>query len=110
MLPVWRKMIAEGIKELPLTDERMTRFWFSMDEAINLVVDSLEKMQGGEIFLPKMPSIWLKDLAAAFGKPYKVVGIREGEKLAEEIEPGRNSENNPVFLTVEQIKETIGAV
>lgn len=107
VVPIWRKMIDGGAKELPLTDERMSRYWFPMSEAINLVVDSLNKIQGGEIFIPTMPSVWLKDVAAAFGKPYKVVGIREGEKLAEEIEPGRNSENNPWFLTVEQIRETI---
>ena len=107
VVPIWRKMIDDGAKELPLTDERMSRYWFPMPEAINLVVDSLNKMQGGETFIPTMPSVWLKDVAAAFGKPYKIVGIREGEKLAEEIEPGRNSENNPWFLTVEQIRETI---
>lgn len=104
---VWRKLIAEGATELPLTDEQMTRYWFKMENAIQLVVDSLDKMQGGEIFTPTMPSIWLKDLAAAFGMPYKVVGIREGEKLHEQIDEEHSSGTNPWFLTVREIKETI---
>jgi len=109
VVPVWKKLIAQGAKELPLTDENMTRYWFKMDDAVNLVADSLDKMQGGEIFTPTMPSIWLKDLAAAFGLPYHVVGIREGEKLHEMIDENHDSGSNPWFLTVGEIWATIGA-
>lgn len=110
ILPVWKKLIADGAKELPVTHSDMTRYWLSMENAIKLVVDSIAQMQGGEIFKPTMPSVRIIDVAAAFKLPYKVVGIREGEKLSEEIEPGRDSSNNEWFLTVDEIRETIGAI
>lgn len=108
IVPVWQKLIAQGAQELPVTDERMTRFWMPMETAVKFVSDSIEFMQGGEIFVPKMPSIRIVDLCEAFGMPYNVVGIREGEKLHEELEQGYNSGENE-FLTVEEIKKTIGA-
>lgn len=116
VIPVFRKLIAEGIKELPITDERMTRFFFKMDDAVQFVVNSLDKMQGGEIFIPNLPSVRITDLCKALNMPYKVVGIREGEKLHETmgtcLEDGTllDSCNNPWFLTVEEIKEMIGAI
>jgi len=110
VVPCWRKMIEQGAEYLPITDERMTRFWFPMSEAVQFVADSLERMQGGELFIPRLPSIRIIDLCAAFGMPYKVVGIRPGEKIDEELEPGYSSGTNPWFLTVEQIRETIGAI
>jgi len=106
VLPVWKKLIENGAKELPVTDERCTRFWFPMQDAIDLVLDSLENMKGGEIYIPHIPSIRIIDLATAFGLPYKVVGIRPGEKLHEELDQGYSSDKNE-FLTVEQIRETI---
>lgn len=116
VLPVWQKLIAEGVTELPITDERMTRFWFPMQQAIDFVVDSLDKMQGGEIFIPEIPSIRITDLAEALGTPYKVVGVRPGEKIHETmgtyLEDGTllDSGNNPNFLTVAEIRETIGSI
>lgn len=108
VVPVWKKMIEQGAKYLPVTDENCTRFWFPMQNAIILVVDSLRKMQGGEIFIPRIPSVKITDVARSFNRPYKITGIREGEKIHEELEPGYDSGSNPHFLTVEQIKETIG--
>ncbi|MFA5317462.1 MAG: SDR family NAD(P)-dependent oxidoreductase [Dehalococcoidales bacterium] len=109
VVPVWKKKIEQGAEWLPVTDEHMTRFWFKMDDVMRFVADSLERMQGGELFIPRLPSIRITDLAEAMGMPYKVVGIRPGEKIAEEMEPGYDSGSNEWFLTVEQIKETIGA-
>jgi UDP-N-acetylglucosamine 4,6-dehydratase len=110
--PCWLKLIEQGATELPVTDERMTRFHFLMKDVVKFVDDSLEKMQGGEIFIPQLPSIRIVDLAAAFEMPYKVVGIREGEKIHETM--GQYNEfglidsgNNPWFLSVDEIKETI---
>jgi UDP-N-acetylglucosamine 4,6-dehydratase len=105
VVPVWAKQIKEG-QELTVTDEQMTRFWFPMNDAVQFVLDSLEKMEGGEVFIPKIPSIRITDLAKAFGKPYKVVGIRRGEKLHEKLDDDYSSDRNE-FLTVEQIKDTI---
>jgi UDP-N-acetylglucosamine 4,6-dehydratase len=110
VVPVWRKLIEQGAEYLPVTDEHMTRFWFKMSDVCRFVADSLERMQGGELFIPRLPSIRITDLAKAMGMPYRVVGIRPGEKIAEEMEPGYDSGTNEWFLTVEQIKETIGAI
>jgi UDP-N-acetylglucosamine 4,6-dehydratase len=106
VVPVWKKLIEQGAEYLPITDENMTRFWYPMNDAVRFVIDSLERMQGREIFIPKIKSIRITDLAAAFGKPYKMIGIRKGEKLHEELDQGYNSKDNE-YLTVEEISETI---
>lgn len=108
--PVWKKLIEQGTKELPVTHPDMTRFHFLMSDVLRFVEDSLEKMQGGEIYIPRLPSIRIIDLAAAFGLPYKIVGIRAGEKIHEEMEPGYDSGLNSWVLSIDEIKETIGAI
>jgi UDP-N-acetylglucosamine 4,6-dehydratase len=110
VVPVFKKLIEQGATELPITHPDMTRFWFKMDDVMLFVEDSLDKMQGGEIFIPKLPSVRITDLAAAFGLPYKVVGIREGEKIHETMGQEYDSGSNPWFLSVEEIKETIAEV
>lgn len=107
IIPVWKKLIAEGVECLPLTDERMTRFHFMMQDVMRFVEDSLEKMQGNELFIPKLPSIRIVDIAKALDMPYEIIGIREGEKIHEEMEPGYNSGDNDYFLTVDEIKEIL---
>jgi len=106
-VPVWKKLIEQGAEYLPVTDENMTRFWYPMNDACEFVIDSLERMQGREIFIPKIKSIKITDLAAAFGKPYKVIGIRKGEKLHEQLDQGYNSKDNE-YLAIEEIRATIG--
>jgi UDP-N-acetylglucosamine 4,6-dehydratase/5-epimerase len=85
IIPHWRQMIQEGAKSLPVTDERMTRFWITLDQAVDFVIESLPRMVGGEIFVPKIPSMNIVDLAKAVAPnlPYDICGIREGEKLHE---------------------------
>jgi UDP-N-acetylglucosamine 4,6-dehydratase len=75
----------EKIGYLPITDLRMTRFWLTIEEGVQFVLDSLSRMQGGEIFVPKIPSFKVVDVAAVVspGTPTKVIGIRPGEKLHE---------------------------
>lgn len=107
IVPVWEKLIAQGATELPITDERMTRFWFKMKDVMKFVENSIENMQGGEIYTPKLPSIRITDLAKAYGMPYKVIGIRPGEKLHEEMKLGYDSCSNGWFLTVDEIRKTI---
>jgi UDP-N-acetylglucosamine 4,6-dehydratase len=107
VIPRFKKMIAEGIDSLPLTDERMTRYWFDMQDAIKLVYESFQKMQGGEIFIPEMRSFRIKDLIAAFNTPYHITGIRLGEKIHEDLNENENSGNNPRFMTVEELREMI---
>lgn len=108
--PVWKKLIEQGATELPVTHPDMTRFHFLMSDVMRFVEDSLEKMQGGEIYIPRLPSIRIVDLATAFGLPYKIVGIRQGEKIHEMMDEGYDSGTNPWFLTVDEIKQTIGAI
>lgn len=85
VVPFFRRLIKEGVDSLPITDPRMTRFWITIEQGVNFVLSSLEMMQGGEIFVPKIPSTKITELAnvMAPGLPHKVVGIRPGEKLHE---------------------------
>jgi UDP-N-acetylglucosamine 4,6-dehydratase/5-epimerase len=85
VIPYWRQLLADGAKRLPITDLRMTRFWITLDQAIDLVLLSLDRMLGGEIFVPKIPSCRMIDLMEAMAPEAtpEVVGIREGEKLHE---------------------------
>lgn len=85
VLPMWRKMLAEGAKSLPITDARMTRFWITLDQSIDFVCNAFTYMRGGEVFVPKIPSIKIEDLAEALAPnmPREYLGIREGEKLHE---------------------------
>jgi UDP-N-acetylglucosamine 4,6-dehydratase len=82
-------MVAEGAAELPITDPRMTRFWITLPQGVDFVLSSLASMAGGEIFVPKIPSMSTVELAHAIapGLPHKVVGIRPGEKLHEIMVP-----------------------
>lgn len=85
VIPFWEQLIADGATSLPITDERMTRFWITLDQAVAFVLYAAEEAQGGEIFVPKIPSMKLTDLAEAVAPdlPYNEIGIREGEKLHE---------------------------
>ena len=85
VLPLFRKLIAKGAEDLPITDARMTRFWITLDEGVDFVMRSFERMQGGELFVPKIPSARIVDLATALAPDLsqRQVGIRPGEKLHE---------------------------
>ncbi len=85
VLPYFQELVQRGAKALPITDERMTRFWITLDQGVNFVLSSLEMMKGGEIFVPKIPSMRIVDLAQAVAPhlPHEIVGIRAGEKLHE---------------------------
>ena len=85
VIPFFKMLIDKGAEELPVTDLRMTRFWITLDEAVDLVFKALDISKGGEIYVSKIPSFKITDLAKAMlpdGK-IKEVGIREGEKLHE---------------------------
>jgi UDP-N-acetylglucosamine 4,6-dehydratase/5-epimerase len=85
IVPLFRKMVAESADSIPITDEQMTRFWITIQQGIDFVLSSLAMMTGGEIFVPKIPSMKLVDLAKSLapGVPHRIVGIRPGEKLHE---------------------------
>lgn len=85
IIPFFKSLIEKGEKELPITDYRMTRFWISLPEGVELVLKALAEAKGGETFISKIPSFNVKDLAEAMcpGIATKEVGIRPGEKLDE---------------------------
>ena len=89
VVPFFRRLAAEGAKELHITDPRMTRFWLRLEDGVDFVLKSFARMQGGEIFIPKIPSMRITDLAEAIAPsmPTKVIGIRPGEKLHEVMCP-----------------------
>jgi UDP-N-acetylglucosamine 4,6-dehydratase len=85
VIPLFRRMAKEGASALPITDARMTRFLITLQQGVNFVLSSMSLMRGGEIFVPKIPSMKITDVAAAIGPKLKtnVIGIRPGEKLHE---------------------------
>ena len=92
-MPFFKKLIDEGAQELPITDERMTRFWITLEQGVAFVLKNFERMQGGEIFVPKIPSMKIVDLAKALAPHLKtkIIGIRPGEKMHEIMVPKDDS-------------------
>jgi UDP-N-acetylglucosamine 4,6-dehydratase len=86
VIPYWKSLASQDLP-LPVTDKRMTRFWISIDSAVTFVLESLDSMNGGELFVPKIPSMKIIDLATAVSPKGKIVeiGMRPGEKLHEEM-------------------------
>ncbi|MCE0556231.1 MULTISPECIES: UDP-N-acetylglucosamine 4,6-dehydratase (inverting) [unclassified Motilimonas] len=93
VVPFFQKLIDDGATELPITHEDMTRFWITLPQGVDLVLKSFERMLGGEIFVPKIPSVKITELARAMAPdlPQKIVGIRPGEKLHEIMCPADDS-------------------
>ena len=89
VVPFFKGLIERGATELPITDERMTRFWLKLEDGVEFVLKNFQRMQGGEIFIPKIPSMRILDLAKAIAPnaKIKVIGIRPGEKLHEVMCP-----------------------
>lgn len=151
VVPFFKKLLSEGVTELPVTDPHMTRFWITLQQGVDFVLKNFERMHGGEIFVPKIPSMNILDLVESLapGISIKIIGIRPGEKLHEIMCPADdshltlefhdhyvirpsimfvqpvdykvnaigeigepvqqgfeyNSGKNPIFLTVEQLRE-----
>jgi len=89
VVPIFQKFIDQGRDYIPITHEEMTRFWVSLQQGVDFVLTNFERMLGGEIFVPKIPSIRIVDLAKAMAPdlPIKIIGIRPGEKLHEVMCP-----------------------
>lgn len=93
VVPFFRKLIADGATELPITHADMTRFMITLRQGVEFVLTDFDRMQGGEIFIPKIPSMYMTELAKAVAPdlPQKIVGIRPGEKLHEIMCPADDS-------------------
>lgn len=109
VVPFFKKLLNEGREELPITDERMTRFLITLQDGVDFVIKNFARMQGGEIFVPKIPSMRMIDLAMAMSgdKPYEVIGIRPGEKLHEAMITKEDSMRTVEFDDHYVIKPTI---
>ncbi len=93
VVPFFQKLVTDGAKTLPITHPDMTRFWITLQDGVNFVLKNFERMQGGEIFVPKIPSMRITDLteSVAPGLPTHIIGIRPGEKLHEIMCPADDS-------------------
>jgi len=93
VVPFFKKLIEEGADHLPITHMDMTRFWITLQQGVDFVLKNFERMYGGEIFVPKIPSARMTDLAKSLAPdlPQKVIGIRPGEKLHEVMCPADDS-------------------
>jgi UDP-N-acetylglucosamine 4,6-dehydratase len=109
VIPFFKKIISEGATELPITDKKMTRFLITLEDGVNFVLKNFERMYGGEIFIPKIPSMYMTELAKAIAPnlPHKVIGIRPGEKLHEIMCPADDSHLTLEFNDHFVIKPTI---
>jgi len=109
VVPFFKKLIDEGVTELPITDEKMTRFLITLGQGVEFVIKNFQRMQGGEIFVPKIPSMKITDLAKALAPklPHKIIGIRPGEKLHEIMCPADDSHLTVEFDDHYVIKPTI---
>ncbi|HIP29700.1 MAG TPA: UDP-N-acetylglucosamine 4,6-dehydratase (inverting) [Sulfurospirillum arcachonense] len=98
VVPLFQRLISEGVSELPVTEEHMTRFWITLEQGVDFVLKNFERMQGGEIFIPKISSMTMLNLAKTLAPNLgiKIIGIRPGEKLHEVMIPKDDS-----YLTLE---------
>ena len=98
VVPLFERLIGDGAHQLPITHDKMTRFWITLQEGVDFVLKNIERMQGGEIFVPKIASIRITELAEAMAPnlPIKIIGIRPGEKMHEVMCPADDS-----HLTIE---------
>lgn len=112
VIPYFQKLVNEGAQELPITDLRMTRFWLKLEQAVEMVLEAIENMQGGELYVKKIPSMRMPDLAKAIAPnlPIKEVGIRPGEKIHEQMITKEDAPNtiefNDFYIILPQIKFT----
>ncbi len=109
VVPLFNKLVAQGSDHLPITDVRMTRFWITLQQGVDFVLKNFARMYGGEVFVPKIPSVNVVDVAHAMapGLAHKVVGIRPGEKLHEVMCPADDSHLTLEFADHYLIRPTI---
>lgn len=99
VIPFFKNLVAEGATELPITDINMTRFWLKLEQAVEMVLEAIGSMQGGELYVKKIPSMKMPDLAKAIAPELKIVevGIRPGEKIHEQMITREDARNTLEF-------------
>lgn len=109
VIPFFKKLVDDGVTELPITDMRMTRFWLKLEQAVEMVLEAIEHMQGGELYVKKIPSMRMPDLAKAIAPNLKTfeVGVRPGEKIHEQMITKADAPNtiefNDFYIILPQI-------
>lgn len=106
VVPVWRNMIESGKTSVPVTNPDCTRFFMRMQQAIDLVLDTIQTMQGGEMAIPTLPAYRLGDLATAMGVQTHVIGLPKYEKLHESMKSGLSSDLAR-RMTVEELQKEL---
>jgi UDP-N-acetylglucosamine 4,6-dehydratase/5-epimerase len=109
VVPLFMRLAGQGSDHLPITDPRMTRFWITLQQGVDFVLRSFERMYGGEVFVPKIPSVRVVDVAHAIAPElaHKIVGIRPGEKLHEVMCPGDDAHRTLEFADHYVIRPSI---
>jgi UDP-N-acetylglucosamine 4,6-dehydratase len=99
VVPLFKQLLQQGVTELPITDSRMTRFWITLSQGVDLVLKGFERMYGGETYVPKIPSVRVVDIAKAMAPdlPLNIIGIRPGEKLHEQMVPADDAARTLAF-------------
>jgi FlaA1/EpsC-like NDP-sugar epimerase len=106
VVPTWRAILASGQHTVPVTDPECTRFYMTMDQAIDLVLDTVQTMKGGELAIPKLPAYRLGDLAIAMGAKMDVIGLPSFEKRHEGMAEG-NTSDRARRMTITELKEAL---
>jgi UDP-N-acetylglucosamine 4,6-dehydratase len=109
VVPTWLRMIENGAKAVPCTDPSATRFFMSLDQAVDLVLETIEKMEGGELVIPELPAYRLGDLAEAMGAKIIVKGMPNHEKLHESMLPGEPSDEAR-RMSVAELREKLAEI
>lgn len=111
VIPIWRERIAKGLP-CSVRDPNATRFWMTLDEACDLVLNAIDCMEGGELFVPSLPAYRVGDLAEAMGiyrGPFTYSTLGAGEKLHEGMQPG-NTSDNARAMSVDELREALSNV
>ena len=106
VVPIWRSLVSSGADSLPVTDHDCTRFFMTLQEAVDLVMDTIETMKGGELAIPTLPAYRLGDLAGAMGVEMNVLGLPPWEKKHESMDEGHSSNMAP-RMTVEELRAVL---
>lgn len=106
VVPIWRKILAEGSDTVPVTDPECTRFYMTINQAVDLVLTTAETMEGGEVAIPTLPAYRLGDLADAMGAKMRIIGLPAFEKLHESMADGNSSDRAP-RLSVNDLRELV---
>lgn len=107
VVPTWHKMIADGADTVPVTDPECTRFFMTIDQAVDLVITTADTMQGGEIVIPDLPAYRLGDLAKAMGVKMQITGLPRFEKLHESMCDDGNSSDIEHRMSIDELKDAL---